>query len=100
MDACARGREPLAYLSRDGAETCRLCHAHEFHPRGTVADHGASVLRVVGIPDDRIFRTDITLRHSAGFHVLRRLPAPTRDWRNSRLGTVTFSIRRARTGVL
>src|SRR3954467_774832 len=100
MDARARGREPLPYLSRDGAETRRLYHAHEFHSRGTAAHHGASVLRLVGIPDDRIFRPDFALRNAAGFHVFCGLPSPARYLRDSRLGAVTLSGRRARAGVL
>ena len=40
------------------------------------------------------------LRHTAGFHVLRRSPASTRDRSDPRLGTVAFSGGRARAGVL
>src|SRR5579859_4740796 len=100
MDAGSRGREPLAHLSRDGAETCRLHRAHEFHPRRTPAHHGASVLRLMGISDDRILRADFSLWHAAGFYVFRGLPASARDRRNFGLGSVALSLRRARTRLL
>ena len=31
--------------------------------------HRASVLRLVGLPDDRLLRADVALRHAAGLHV-------------------------------
>ena len=70
------------------------------HARRADADHRASVLRLVGLPDDRLLRADRALRHAAGSHVLRRSPAPERHRRDSRLGALALSHRRARPDLL
>ncbi len=54
------------YLKRSG-----------IHARRTHAHHRASVLRLVGLSNDGIFRAHGALRHPAGFDVLRRSPAST-----------------------
>src|SRR5438552_17085119 len=86
LGANPRGRQSLADLSRNGATAGRVRGADEFHSRRTAAHHGTSVLRVVGVSDHWILRADFTLWHAAGFHVLRGLSPPTRDWSDPRLG--------------
>ena len=61
------------------------------HPRRADAGHRASVLRLVGLPDHRLFRADRALRHAAGFDAPDRRPASARHRRDSRLGAVAFS---------
>ncbi len=100
VDAGAGRAQPPANLSRDGAAVGRVCGAHGIHPRRVVADHGAPVLRFVGIPDDGVLRADRALRHSAGFHVPGGLPASAWHWSDSRLGSVALPCRRTRSRVL
>ncbi len=84
--ATARSPQPLAeYVARDG-----------LHARRADADHRASVLRLVGLPDHRLLRADRALRHAAGLHVPGRHAAPARHRRDPRLGAVALSRRRAR----
>ena len=79
--ATARSPQPLAeYVQR-----------HGLHARRADAGHGASVLRLVGLPDHRLLRADRALRHAAGFHVPRRHAAPARHRRDPRLGAVALS---------
>ena len=68
----ARGRT-AAQLPRSRAGARRLHAAHGLHARRVDADHRAPVLRVLGLPDHRIFRPDRALRHAAGLHVLRSI---------------------------
>ena len=84
--------------------TARLAHAladyvasDGLHARRADADHRASVLRLVGLPDHRLLRADRALRHAAGLHVPRRHAAPARHRRDPRLGAVALS-RPTRTG--
>ena len=49
---------------------------HGLHPRRVPADHRAPVLRVLGLPDDRLLRRDQPLRHPAGPDVPGRHAAP------------------------
>ncbi len=60
---------------------------------------GASVLRFVGISDDRLFCADQPLRPPARPDVPDRLPAPARHRRHPRLGALAFHHRRARAGL-
>src|ERR1700690_3174832 len=99
MDASAGRRQPPANLPRDGAAPGGIREAHEFYPRGTDAHHGASVLRFVGISDDRIFRAHLALWRAAGLHVPGGLSTPARHWRDSRLGAFALPYRRTRTGL-
>ena len=59
-------------------------------------DHGASVLRLVGLPGDRLLRADLALRHAGRLHVLRRRVPSGRHRRDRRLGAGALS-RRTRT---
>ena len=81
----------VARLPRAGARAGRLRGRHGLHPRRADADHRASVLRLVGLPDHRLLRADRALRHAAGLHVLRRPPAPARHRRAARLGALALS---------
>ena len=98
--ARAGGGEPAAHLSRDRAAAGRVRRADGVHARRAAADHGAPVLRLVGLPDDRLLRADQPLRHAAGLHVPRRHAAPARHRRHPRLGAVALPDRRARPRVL
>ena len=100
VDARAGRRQPLAELSRAGAQAGRLRERAGLHPRRVHAGHGASVLRLVGLPGHRLLRAQQPLRHAAGLHVPGGLPAPARHRRDSRLGAVALSQRRARAGLL
>ena len=73
------GREtagsPTESSPRSWPPTSRRCG---LHARRAPARHRAPVLRLVGIPGDRLFRAHLPLRDAAGFHVLRRSPASAR----------------------
>ena len=94
-----RGR-PHAHVPRAGACAGRVRDEARLHARGTHADHRAPVLRLVGLPDHRLFRAHRALRHAAGLHVLRRPPAPAGHRRDPRLGALALPDRRARPVVL
>src|SRR5207302_10305353 len=89
VDAGA-GAQPAAKLPRYSAALGRIRTAHELHPRGVFADHGASVLRFLGLSDDGLFCPDVALRRAAGFHVPGGLPASARYWRDPGLGAVAL----------
>ena len=93
----ARRRRRASHVPRDRGAARRLRRANGLHARRADADHRASVLRLVGLPDDRLFRADRALRNAAGLHVPRRRPAPARHRRDPRLGAVALS-RTTRTG--
>ena len=60
------------------------------HPRRAAAGHGAPVLRVVGLPDDRLLRPDRPLRHADRPDGDGRPPPPARRRRDPRLGAVAL----------
>jgi 1,4-alpha-glucan branching enzyme len=86
--AAARTATFLGY--RDLAHALAEHMAAPASRTSSAADHRAPVLRLVGLPDDRLFRADGALRHAAGLHVSRRLPAPARHRRAARLGASHF----------
>ena len=92
------GNRSLTYREL-ATQACRLREAARLHPRRVHAHHGASVLRLVGIPDHRLLRSQQPLWHAAGFHVPGRPSAPERHRRHSRLGAFALSQRRARASV-
>ena len=92
-----RRRRSPADLSRDRAAARRVRARPGVHARRADAGHRAPVLRLVGLPDDRLLRADRALRHAAGLHVPRRRAAPARHRRDPRLGAVALS-RPTRTG--
>ena len=94
------GGQPLAHLSRTGAETRRLRRAPGLYARRVSAPDGASVLRLLGLSNHRLLRAHGTQRHAAGFDVPHRHPAPARHRRDPRLGAIPFPDRRARAGLL
>ena len=84
--ACPRtGNRSLTYREL-APPLAELRAADGLHPRRVPAGHGASVLRLLGLPDDRLLRADQPLRHAAGLHVPGRPPAPARHRRDPRLG--------------
>ena len=86
--------QPLVPRARGRAAGVR--RGPGLHARGAPARHGAPVLRLVGLPDDRLLRADQPLRHAAGPDVPDRPPAPRRCRRDPRLGPVALSHRRVR----
>ncbi len=64
LDARPRRGQPLADLSRAGRQAGRLRPRHGLHARRVSAGDGASVLRLVGLPDHRILRAQRALRHA------------------------------------
>ena len=82
-------RSPIASWPRRSPNT----EAAGLHPRRVPAGDGAPVLRLVGLPDDRLLRAHQPLRHAAGLHVPDRPPAPGGHRRDPRLGAVALSRR-------
>ena len=74
----AQGRQFSRTIASSRTQLARLRRGHGLHARRADAGHRAPVLRLVGLPDHRLFRADRALRHAAGPHVLRRSPAPER----------------------
>ena len=95
----SRGGQPVADLSRARARAGRLRDANEFHARGVVAGHGASILRLLGLSGHRLFRPHRPLRDAAGSDVPDRSPAPARHRRDPRLGALALPGRRAWAGL-
>ena len=73
---------------------------HGLHARRVPAGDGASLRRLLGLPDRRLLRPDQPLRHAAGLHVPGRYAAPARHRRHPRLGAGPLPARRARPGLL
>ena len=92
------GRLPDVSGARAGAR--RLRGADGVHARRAPAGDGASLLRLLGIPDHRVLRSDLPLRHAAGPDVPGGHPAPPRHRRDPRLGAFALSLRRARPRLL
>src|SRR4029079_13867499 len=90
------GGQPLAHLPRAGTAPRRLLRRAGLHPRRAAAGDGAPVLRLVGLPDDRLLRTDAPLRHARRPDVDGRPPPPAGRRRAARLGTLALPQRRAR----
>ena len=83
----------VADVSRDRAAARRAREAARLHARRAAAGDGASVLRLVGIPGQRLLRADVALRHAGRFPLLRRHAAPARHRRDARLGAGALSRR-------
>src|SRR5438874_2404126 len=93
------GRDTRSHpLKGSGAPARRVLQAVGLHARRAAADHGAPVLRLVGLPDHRLLRALDALRHAAGLHALRRHAAPGGHRRDPRLGAVALSVGSARPG--
>ena len=73
-----RGRRAGSTTARSRRQLAELRTRPRLHPRRAAADHGAPVLRLVGLPDDRLLRADQPVRHAAGPDVPDRPPAPAR----------------------
>ncbi len=89
-------REGLSLLPRARPRARRLRGRAGLHPRRAPARDGASLLRVLGLPDDRLLRSDRPVRHAAGPDVPRRSPPSARHRRDLRLGAVALPVGRAR----
>ena len=74
-DLARAGRQPGALRGRDG-----------LHASRADAGVGAPVRRLVGLPDRRLLRADVALRHARRLPRLRRRRAPRRARRDPRLG--------------
>ena len=70
----ARG-QPSAHVPRARGRARRLRLGPRLHARRAAAGDGASVLRLVGLPGDRLLRADLALRHARRLPLLRRPPA-------------------------
>ena len=66
LEARARRGPSVADLPRTGRPVAGVPPAHGLLARGVHADHGASVLRLLGLSGRGIFRADEPLRHAAG----------------------------------
>ena len=94
--ACpSEGNRFLTY--RELARAARAVREGDgLHAHRAAAGDGASVLRVVGLPGDRVLRADQPLRPAGGLQGVRRRLPPGRHRRDSRLGARALS-RRTRT---
>ena len=100
VDAAAGRSDRFPQLSGDG-EATRAVHAEDgLHPCRADADHRASVLRLMGLPDHRVFRAHRPLRHPGRLHVVRGPSAPARHRGDTGLGAFALPRRRARPGEL
>ena len=64
--------QPPADLPRARRRARRLRRRPRLHARRADAGDGASVLRLVGLPGDRLLRADVALRHARRLPLLRR----------------------------
>ena len=91
LGVLAPQRRRILELPRTGPCHGRVSARLGVHPCRTHAHNRASVLRLMGIPNHRLLRTDGPLRHAAGFDVLRRLSSSKGNRRDTRLGTLALS---------
>ena len=91
-------RQRFLGLRRGGGAADRSRAAAGLHPRRVPAADGAPLLRVLGLPDDRLLRPDEPLRHAPGAHVPDRPAAPGRHRGDLRLGAVALPRRPVRPG--
>ena len=83
------GHRSLTY--REMARSAgRIREVYGVHARGVPPGHGASVLRLMGVPDYRVFRPYEQIRKPGGFHVSRRRASSKQYRRYPGLGPVTF----------
>src|SRR5918995_7528013 len=98
MDAGRNG--PDARLSRHRTSPRRPREVTELHACRVAPGDGASVLRVVGLPDDGVLRAHQPIWRAAGPDGADRPAAWRGRRRDPGLGTVAFRLGRARAGVL
>ena len=89
----ARGQSP-AELPRARGRARRLRLRPRLHARRAAAGDGASLLRLLGLPGDRLLRADLALRHARRLPPPRRPPPPARHRRDPRLGARPLPARR------
>ena len=75
---CAGRRASRSPIARLAVKLVRVREADGLHAHRAAAHHGASVLRLVGLPGDRLLRAHLALRHARRFQVLRRRAATRR----------------------
>src|SRR6476646_9255586 len=95
-----RGLDSPARLRRDRRGTRALRRRDGLYARRADAGLRASVLWVVGLPDDRLFRSDVALRYAARLHALRRPSSSKRYRRHIGLGAFALSQRSPRPGAI
>src|SRR6266403_5530654 len=81
----------LSQLPRSRACAGGLSARNWLHARGADADHRASLLRIMGLSNDGLFRAHLPVRDPAGSDVLRRSHAREGYRGDSRLGAVALS---------
>ncbi len=81
----ARGRQPLADLPRARRSVDPLRQRARLLPHRAAADHGASLRRLVGLPDHRLLRRDQPLRNAGRIYGVHRPLPPRGHRRHSRL---------------
>src|SRR4029079_11787844 len=69
------GRESLAELPGTGRDVTPVHSSDGLHSRGVSPCHGSSLLRFMGLPDHRIFRSLRILRYASGLDVSDRRTA-------------------------
>ncbi len=84
----ARCRRAVPVLARDGPSSGRVRRGDGLHPRGVDARDGAPLLRLLGIPGDRVFRPHEPVREPRGPDVPRRHPSQGGDRRDPGLGAL------------
>ena len=89
----ARG-QPSADVPRARGRARRLRLRPRLHARRAAAGDGASVLRLVGLPGDRLLRAHLALRDARRLPLPRRPPPPARHRRDPRLGARPLPARR------
>ena len=87
-------RQPTAHVPRARRRARRLRGRPRLHARRAAAGDGAPVLRLVGLPGDRLLRPDLALRHARRLPRPRRPPARARHRRDPRLGAGALPARR------
>ena len=95
----ARGGGTIAELPRDGRRAGGLRERDGLHARGVDARDGASVLCVVGLPGDGVFRAVEPVWDAAGVDDADRPAASAGDRGDPGLGAVALCDRRVRAGV-
>src|SRR5206468_8391029 len=95
--ATRRGRA-LPELPRHRAAPGHALPEPGLHARGIDADLRASLLRLLGLPDDRLLRAHLALRHAAGPDGVRGHAAPAGHRRVPRLGAFALPRGPARAG--
>ena len=93
VDALRGGGRTLADVRRVSASAGRLRCCPGVHSCRAVADHRAPVRGVMGLPIDRVFRSDESFRRASRIHGVRRHTPPQGYRSDPRLGARALSRR-------